>query len=74
LTLSIAGAGAVRRRRDGWRSCAARLAEDPIGRSRPRASAGALRVEAAFADAVALFVPRKRRLTIRERRPCAQRC
>jgi len=71
LTLSIAAPAPVRVAAT-LAAVRARLAEDPIVGAALRA--GALRVEAAFADAVALSSPAKRRLTIREAAPCAQRC
>ena len=71
LTLSIAAPAPVRVAAT-LAAVRARLAEDPIVGAALRA--GALRVEAAFADAVALSSPAKRRLTIREATPCAQRC
>jgi phenylacetate-coenzyme A ligase PaaK-like adenylate-forming protein len=50
----------------------ARLAADPIVGKALRA--GALRVEAAFADVAAFSSGAKRRLAIREATPCAKRC
>jgi hypothetical protein len=48
------------------------LAEDPIVGA--ALQSGALRVEVVFADVAAFSLQGKRRLTIREAAPCAQRC
>jgi hypothetical protein len=71
LTLSIA-APAPLRVAATLAAVRAQLAEDPIIGAALRA--GALRVEAAFADVAAFSSPAKRRLTVREAAPCAQRC
>jgi phenylacetate-coenzyme A ligase PaaK-like adenylate-forming protein len=53
-------------------SVRAGLAEDPIVGA--ALQSGALRVEVVFADVAAFSLQGKRRLTIREAAPCAQRC
>lgn len=71
LRLSIA-APALLRVAATLAAARARLAEDPVIGAALRA--GALRVEAAFADVAAVSPRAKRRLTIREAAPCAQCC
>ncbi len=71
LTLSIA-APAPLRVAATIEAVRARLAADAVVGAALRA--GALRVEAAFADVAASSSPAKRRLTIREAAPCARCC
>ena len=71
LTLTIAAPASLRMAAT-LAAVRARLAEEPIVGAALRVDA--LRVEVAFADVTAFSSLVKRRLTIREATPCAQRC